>query len=50
MLKGINCGINECVACLKLSSSGSTSRSLAGLGYRPGDPTLLPFQTLSVAH
>jgi hypothetical protein len=49
MVDGINCSIDECVPCLKPSSSGSTSRSLAGLGYRSGDPTLLPFQTLSVA-
>ena len=50
MVDGINCSINECVPCLKPGSSGSARRAVAGLGYRPGDPTVLPFQTLGVAH
>jgi hypothetical protein len=35
MVDGINSGINECVPCLKPSSSGSTSRSLTGLVIVP---------------
>jgi hypothetical protein len=35
---------------LSLKLQGAPRHALTGLGYRSGDPTLLPFQTLSVAH
>jgi hypothetical protein len=50
MVGGINWSIDKCVPCLEPSASGRIRYALTGLGYRPGDLTLLPFQTLSVTH
>lgn len=51
MVDGINCSIDECLPCLEPDVPGRIHRAVPVLGHRPGgDPTLLPFQTLGVAH